>query len=334
MIAKATKKRKRLKIILFVVVCSLVFVYVWLRLTAGPVAHHPFYINKGNLETIAHRGGAGERPENTLEAMDHAASSGVDILEFDIRRTEDDQLVLLHDKTLDRTTNCQGLVSEKKLVDLLHCDAGFWFNSGSDEKNEPSQISGPKERQYSFRGKGIQIPTLDSVFDQYPGFRMIIEIKPSDPEINPIFCGLIRKYQMQSKVLVGSFHQEILDDFRNRCPDVTTSTGPGEVVRFFLFSKIGLPELYTPAATALQIPPRLKLPFGWFPFLEVITPQLIKNAHLKNMVVQAWTINESKQMQDLNKMGIDGIMTDLPTALVRTLAGPAAGQNPESVENK
>ncbi len=278
------KRMLKLAVILIIFIVSLqLAVHWWL---SEPAPHFPVFAKKG-FEVIAHRGGSEFAPPSTLEAMRSAAAAGTDVLEMDIHSSSDGHIVVFHDQTLDRTTSCHGGIKEKSLAELQTCDKG---------------------------SKGIRIPTLHAVFNAFQNKRMIIEIKQHEPSLVPGFCRLIRSFKKQDHLIVGSFRQEPLDEFRKACPEVATSATPKEATLFILAGKIRFSRLISPVYTALQIPPKVPLP-GILPNIDVATPSLVEQAHEKNLAVQVWTINEAQQMQELIAAGVDGIMTDYPSKL-------------------
>jgi len=272
-------------------------VHAWLSIPAPRYA-----VFKGlQFETIAHQGGAGVSPPNTVTAMRAALAAGSDVLEIDIRQSRDGHIMVIHDQTLDRTTSCTGRVKDRTLAELQECDKGYHFKSGKDSL-------------YPFRDIGIKIPTLTEVFRAFPDQRMIIEIKQSEPSLVQEFCQQIRAFDMQDYLVIGSFRQKPMDEFRKTCPEVATSATPKEVTLFVFADKFGLSSIISPVYAALQIPPVQKLPF--LPDINVATPSTVAQAHAKGVVVQVWTINDAQQMKSLLKMGVDGIMTDYPARLV------------------
>ncbi|MBU2648713.1 glycerophosphodiester phosphodiesterase [bacterium] len=275
------------------------------------------------FEVIAHQGGAGIAPPNTLTAMRAALAAGTDVLEMDIRSTRDGRIVVFHDQTLDRTTSCSGAVTAKTLVGLQACDKGYFFMPGKTGYGQRSATGagGPGNPDpYPFRNHGIRIPTLDEVFSAFPGQRMVIEIKQAEPSLVSGFCEMIRAFNMQDHVVIGSFKQDAMDEFREACPEVATSATLTEALTFFLADKIGLSSAISPVYAALQIPAAVVWPESWFlPDFKLVSSSLVKAAHARGIVVQVWTINDIKEMRALLAMGVDGIMTDFPARLVETV---------------
>ncbi len=248
---------------------------------------------------FAHRGGGGLLPENTLLAFEDSAKLGVDFLELDIHATSDGALVVMHDAAVDRTTDGRGKISEMTLDAAKKLDAGDKF-SPDDGKTFP------------FRGKGVTIPTLAEVFDALPEMNFNIEPKQQTPSIIKPLCNLIRARKMTEKIIVGSFNQKVIDEFRAECPEIATSASPKEVSEFLALSKTGLSEADNPPMQALQVPEGLGE-------LSVITRDFVADAHRKNLRVHVWTINDTADMRRLIDLGVDGIMTDYPDRLIKIL---------------
>lgn len=252
---------------------------------------------------IAHRGGAGIFPENTLFAFQQTWKMGVDILEMDLRETADGALVLLHDKTVDRTTDGSGEVSQKTLAEIKQLNAAFRFTTDGGQT-------------FPLRDQKISIPTLDEVFTALPQARYIIEIKHETPTIAQSLCNLIRKHKLHDRVITASFSQSILDSFRSDCPEVATSASTSEVTKFLTFYKIGLDKSYSPPMSALQTPEKVGK-------LQILTKDFIETAHRLNLQVHVWTINQTEDMQRLIEIGVDGIMTDYPDRLLNLVGKQA-----------
>ncbi len=261
---------------------------------------HPFF-KQDNRRTlvIAHRGGAGLWPENTLYAFGRASELGVDIIEFDVRATADGTLVVFHDATVERTTGGAGEVGDMKLEELKRLDAAYrWSPDGG--------------KSFPLRGSGINVPTLEEVFAALPGMRFVIEPKRGTPSPAKALCRVVRERGMTEKVLVASFTQGVLEEFRQECPGVATSAGPGEVSKFLALSKTGLGASYSPSMQALQIP-------EYAGSVRLITGGFVEAAHERNLKVHAWTVNKAESMSGLIALGVDGIMTDYPDRLINLL---------------
>jgi len=274
---------------------------VFALLTAHPAADRAWFrADDPPVLVIAHQGGNQVRPDNTLAAFQYAAELGADVLEMDIHSTADGVLVVIHDDSVDRTTDGTGKVSEMTLDEIKALDAAYrWSPPEAPER-------------FPYRGQGITIPTLEEVFQAFPEMRMTIEIKQADPPIGAAFCDLMRTYGMLDKVLVASFNSEAMKEFRAVCPEAATSAPQDEVLTFYVLYRLGLGQAYTPAGQAFQVPEER---FG----LRVLTPRFVRAAHGRNLEVQAWTINAPEDMQRMIALGVDGIITDRPDLLLELL---------------
>lgn len=248
---------------------------------------------------FAHRGGGGLYPENTLEAFRYSAEMGVDVLELDVHSTADGALVVMHDSKIDRTTNGSGRVSELTLAELKNLDAGYHFTPDGG-------------KTFPFRGKGITVPTLQEIFDALPDKTFNVEPKQAEPSVTKPLCEILRSRKMTEKVIVGSFRQAAIDEFRAACAEVATAGTPAEVRDFLALYKIGLGESYSPPMQVLQIPERLGS-------LQIVSKDFIETARKLNLQVHVWTINETDDMHRLLEMKVDGIMTDYPDRLLKIL---------------
>jgi len=276
----------------------------WLLLHARPASGGAFFAREnGKPQVIAHRGGAGLRPENTLAAFEHARALGVDMLEMDVRATADGKLVVLHDASVERTTDGRGRVDALTLAELKTFDAAYhWSTDGG--------------RSTPLRGAGIRVPTLAEVFERFPDMRMVVEIKPAQPALAQTLCTLIRRARMASRVLVASMHAANLDAFRRACPAVATSMGPEEARLFYVASLLRLSAALSPDAQALQIPYALGEQV-------LASAQLLGAAHARNLKLHVWTLNDEARMHRALAIGVDGIMTDRPDLLLGLLGSRA-----------
>jgi glycerophosphoryl diester phosphodiesterase len=275
--------------------------YAYLSSSNGkPAEDFKIFAEKHSKPLIfAHRGGRGIAPENTLTAFRRSFELGVDVLELDIHASKDGELVVIHDRSVDRTTDGKGLVAEKNFAELEKLDAGYnWTNDGG--------------KTFPFRGQGVKIPTLREVFEEFPN--TIINIEPKHDTPSPVkpLCDLIIEFKRTDKVIVGSFHDGVLEDFRQNCKEVATSASPSEASGFLARYEVGLDDNYTPKMQALQIPQRI----GSF---EIVTRDYLKAARKKHLQVHVWTINKTEDMKRLIDLGVDGIMTDYPDRLLEIL---------------
>ncbi len=286
---------------------KIVFIFVmcigagWLtaKLIAQPVALHPLFKQHAEFMSIAHQGGYLLWPSNTLHAFEQADTLGVSMLELDVHLSADNKIVVIHDDTVDRTTNGTGKVAEMAYQQLVELDAGYrWLEDAPGD--------------FPFRNKKIRIPLLSEVFQQFSHQLFTIELKANNNALADALCLMIRDYNKQQDVVVGSFHQDVLDHFRQQCPQVATSMAKQETTWFVLASKLGLASLTSPAGEVLQVP----VSSGG---LTIVTPAFIADAHERGLKVQVWTVNDPWEMRQLIDMGVDGIITDRPDYLINLL---------------
>jgi glycerophosphoryl diester phosphodiesterase len=255
--------------------------------------------NAAHPLVIAHRGGAGLWPENTMHAFEGARKLGVDVIETDVRSTADGALVLIHDASVERTTNGAGSVDEMTLAELKKLDAGYrWSADGG--------------KSFPFRGRGLSVPMLEEVFRAFPQMNFNIEPKQETPSIIEPLCRLIRERKMASRIVVGSFSHALLEEFRRACPEIATSASPVEVSEFLALSNDAWEASYKPAMQALQVPEHAG-------GRRVLTESFVEAAHRHQMKVHAWTVNETIDMHRLLEIGVDGLMTDYPDRLMELL---------------
>jgi glycerophosphoryl diester phosphodiesterase len=261
---------------------------------------------------ISHQGGDYLYPSNTLYAFEKSAQIGVDVIELDVHASKDGHLVVIHDDSVDRTTQSTGLVKEKTLSELQELDAGYHW---SPER---------KEESFPYRGQGITIPSLEQVFQTFPDYRINIEIKQQQPRITETLCKLIRQYNKQEQVLVVSFYDSEMKDFRQQCPEVITAGAPNEIRNFYILHRAFLANLYKSNADAFQVP-------EYQDSLHIVTKRFAKDAKQKNIQVHVWTVDDVTDMQRMIDLGVNGIITDRPDRLMKLLGRTTEIERPEGV---
>jgi len=251
---------------------------------------------------MAHAGGIGLGPANTMVTFEKAVEIGVDVLEMDIHITSDDVIVTIHDDTVDRTTDGTGLVREMTFADLQALDAGY---NWTDQRGE-------YEDEFPYRGQGITHAALSEVFEAFPEMPMVIEIKQAEPSMVEPFCDLLTEYEMQDQVLVASFSDDTLLEFREACPGIQTSSAEQEIRLFVGRLQFGSLDDYEAPSAAFQVP-------EFFGDLQVVTPEFVEAAQAVGIGVHVWTINDSDDMARMIDLGVDGIITDYPDETLRLL---------------
>lgn len=261
-----------------------------------------YYRNIERPLVIAHQGGDGIWPGDTMFAFENAVRIGADVLEMDAHITKDGRIVLMHDEKVDRTTDGTGLIEDLTLEELKQLDAAYkWSND--------------EGKTFPYRGQGIQVPALEELFQEFPERRYVIEIKLTRNPIDRPLCDLIRQYRMQDKVLIASFHDEAMQNFRAACPEVATSASRGEVTKFVLLGKVLLSGLDRPQYESIQPPYDPEESMN----IPIMTPRFIRQAHAKNIAVEPWTVDDPGLMKQYIQWGVDGIITDRPDLMIEVL---------------
>lgn len=293
-----SRKLKKIAGVLAGIIVVLVAAYFIRVATLQPVPHHAVFDHQGVL-VLAHRGGRGLWPENTLYAFRHATLVGADVLDMDVHYLSDGHFAVIHDDGLERTTNGTGNVIDFSLTELQKLDAGYRWTADNGES-------------FPYRGQGITIPSLAEVFKEFPGYRMNIELKQSVPGIPENLCKLIRQYKMDERVIIASFSTDVIREFRQACPGVATAAATGEATAFFVLYVLHLDKIYHPPAETMQMP-------GYRKGSTLLTNRFVNTVHAHSMEVYAWTIDEPGQMQTMLQSGVDGIITDYPDRLLQVL---------------
>ncbi|MDF2858965.1 MAG: glycerophosphodiester phosphodiesterase [Neobacillus sp.] len=302
-VTKQRRKSRGFLILTMIVSAALIFLLLINFFPVSTIDSKGFFENNRPL-VIAHQGGELLAPSNTMASFKKAADMGVDVLETDIHITKDGHLVAIHDPTVDRTTNGIGSVADMTLEEIQKLDAGYHFKD--------------LDGNYSYRNKGVYIPTVEEMFQTFTDLRIEIEIKDDNPperidEIASKLWILINKYQMEDKILIASFDQAIMDTFESYAKGrVATSAGRAEVKNFVVTHKFFLRNLYVPSVDAFQIPTEDS---GF----DLTDQRLIDGAHRLGMQIHYWTIDDPKTMEKLIDAGADGILTNRPDLLLDLL---------------
>ncbi|MFQ5666106.1 MAG: glycerophosphodiester phosphodiesterase [Candidatus Binatia bacterium] len=250
---------------------------------------------------FGHRGAAGLVPENTLPSFALALALGADVLELDVRASRDGVIVVMHDPTLERTTNGAGAVSDQLWSELRQLDAGARFTRDG--------------RDFPYRNQGVGVPTLESVLRQFPRASCNIEIKQEEPPIVAQVVALVHRLGAANRILLAAEHDAIMQEIRRHAGDIVTSFSAAEVADFVRRVQAVDLDDYHPAGRALQLPPR----FGG---IELVTGESVAAAHRCGLEMHVWTINQREEIEALLACGVDGIMSDLP-GLARTVVDAA-----------
>jgi glycerophosphoryl diester phosphodiesterase len=263
-------------------------------LAAKPFFDRPFLLG-------AHRGGVLSRPENTVLAFKEAARRYPDILlETDVRTTKDGQLVLLHDETVDRTTDGTGKVSTFTLEALRKLDAGFRFTTN--------------RLAYPYRGKDVRIATLEEALDAAPQHRFELDIK--SPEIADKVADLLVRKNAVDRVLFASFVPAAMARIRARLPQAAVCYDFANGAKLLAALRGTGWAAYQPEADVLSMMKEQVASYK-------VTDEEIRRIREKGIRFQIHTLNDEAEMQRWRRVGVDSILTDRPDQLAYELFGKA-----------
>ncbi len=240
-------------------------------------------LQRARSQIIAHRGASAQAPENTLVAYRRALAIGVDGVELDVHLSADGEPVILHDPTLERTTNGRGLVRALPLAELRRLDAGRWFGD-------------------AFAGE--RLPTLPEALDLLSRVRVIIEIKNAPvpyPGIAGRVASVIRASAHRA-VSVSSFDHTVLVAMKKEMPALETA------VLYFARPVDPVRLARDAGATVLH------------PHWTMLAPDTVAAAHAAGLRVEVWVADEPEDLRRMVAIGPDGIMTNHPDRLRAVLA--------------
>jgi glycerophosphoryl diester phosphodiesterase len=253
-------------------------------------------VGEGWPTNFAHRGASLRAPENTLEAFRLAARSGAGGLELDVHMTSDGGIVVIHDDSVDRTTEGTGLVRRMTLHELQSLDAGYRFIPDGGTT-------------YPYRDRGVRVPELGEVLRAFPGHKVNIDIKEEQPGVEAALLKTVKDADARDRVLVVSEIPAVVERVRELSgSSISTGASRQEIRDFYRLSRLRLEFLVRPPYDALQVP----VEYGG---REVVTPRFLKAAHDRGVRVDVWTIDEPDEMCRLLDLGADVIMTNRPELL-------------------
>ena len=271
---------------------------------------------------IAHQGGEDEAPSNTMYAYERALRLGADMLEVDIHTTADSRLVVMHDATVDRTTNGSGRVYDMSLKRVQRLDAGYNLVPGEGtEAGRPAADyvyrggrTGRRAPPPGFRPRDFRIPTLGEVMRAYPDVPINIEIKgAADADVSSfmrnaeVLAAFLNRLGRRDGIIVVSFNDAALRRFHQLAPQIDLAA-PTAAVAAYEFANVRPPD----GTVAFQVPTE-------FEGVTVADEEFIQRAHDDGYGVHVWTINDEQTMRRLLDWRTDGIMTAEPIRLERVL---------------
>jgi glycerophosphoryl diester phosphodiesterase/membrane-associated phospholipid phosphatase len=259
----------------------------------------PEQVLGGEVLVIAHAGAQAYAPSNTIEAFDLALEQGADVLEMDLQITADGEIVVIHDGTVDRTTDGTGAVADLTLDELQRLDAGVDVEDEAGER--------------AWADQGVTIPTFGEVLERYPDVPLNVELKLDGGEgiIQPVI-DLVAASGRAETITISSFDAGYLVPVREQLPEVRTNMPEGETTGFYVRQLVGLHPWWAPPGGVFQVPEEHE-------GRRVVTPRFVRAAERVGATVEVWTVNEPDQMHRLLDAGVHGIMTDVPDVLVEVL---------------
>jgi glycerophosphoryl diester phosphodiesterase len=253
------------------------------------------------IQVHGHRGARALLPENTIPAFEYAIAQGVDALELDMAVTHDNVIVVSHDPTLSQPV-CTGPRDHAVIRELTLAQVREWDCGAKQNPSFPKQQTVP----------GTRMPTLEEVFALAPKGKFLFNIEtksiPDRPELTPapeefsrMVLALIRKYRLESRVVLQSFDFRTLAAMKKLAPEIRLSA---------LYSGPSRDLVAVGREAGAQIVS---------PQFPLVTPENVKAAHAAGMEVLPWTANAPADWERLAKAGVDGIISDDPAALIAWL---------------
>lgn len=254
---------------------------------------------------VAHRGASGLYPENTIVSLKAAQQCGAEMIEIDARITRDHSVVVIHDKTVERTTNGRGKVQTLSLEELKALDAGAKFTTNHG-------------LTYPFAGAGLKIPLLSEVLKELPAARIQIELKDNNKELAANVIEIIRENSAFNRTQIATAHTRLSYFISQTEPKIVLTHSALDAVFFVLcgtFQHAYRPNFHTGF---------IDLPVYFFRFRSIMK-RVIGLANQHKLRVRAYTVNDLDQMKELVSLGVEGFFTDYPAeanSLVDALIEP------------
>ncbi|MCB0844916.1 MAG: glycerophosphodiester phosphodiesterase [Bacteroidetes bacterium] len=241
---------------------------------------------------IAHRGASGIAPENTLASIQKALEMKVDMVEIDVHLSQDEEVIVIHDATLDRTTNGTGAVKDKLLSEIKTLDAGSW--------KDPQFVNEP-------------VPTLSDVMEKINGQAVVlIEIKQGEegryPGLEQKVIEIIDQFDARSWSIIQSFETETVAE--------AIRLGGGIEVQKLISGTLPTLPFHVDKGFVWGSPLGYENIAAINPHFKSLTPRFVNQVHEKGLKVFTWTVNEKEEMEEVIGLGVDGIITNYPDRLI------------------
>jgi glycerophosphoryl diester phosphodiesterase len=279
---------------------------------------------------IAHQGGEDEFPSNTMYAFQRSLKAGADMLELDVGVTKDDQVVVMHDTTLDRTTSGTGTIASHTLKQIEKLDGAYWFHAADNAYRHDRKASaytwrgiatGKRRAPKGYTAADFRVPTLKQVLKAFPKTPINIEIKGrtkaeavAEYERNAVVLGRLLKTSPRRDLIVVSFKQEAVDRFHAIAPKIPLAPGIGGTADWLLGGKSPGENV-----VAFQLPITYVLNGTT---LDITTAANVANAHKDGYAWHTWLSDDGESPATWTKLidwCVDGVMTARPVAFEKLL---------------
>lgn len=250
----------------------------------------------GGRLVIGHRGNAAHAPENTMESFRQAVAIGVDALELDVHVTADGEVVVIHDPTLDRTTDGSGRVDRMRLTEVQSFDAGFRFTAD-------------RGATWPYRASGVTVPTLAEVISALPDTPLLVEVKTE--AASGATRTVIESLGAQARCIVASFDWRAMIPFRDS--GIATGSSRRDTASLLPRALFGLPAPEV-GFDVMCMPPShrgIPLPVGGY----------VKSLAARNIPVHIWTVDQPDEALRLWRKGVTGIISNDPAVILRARPG-------------
>ena|SRR5688572_10750212 len=254
---------------------------------------HPL-LDLAALPVVGHRGNAAHAPENTIESFRQAVDIGVDTLEMDVHLTSDGHVVVIHDPTLDRTTNLSGRVDRMTLAEVRGGDAAVSFTKDG--------------RSWPYRGKGLTIPTLDEVLATFPAMPLLIEIKT--PAASRAAREVIERHNAVDRCIVAAFREQAMEPFEGS--GIAQGASRRDTARLLWRALLRVP----PARVDFNV---MCMP-RWYRGLPLPVAGYAAILAARGVPVHIWTVDDLDEARELRRVGVRGIISNDPAAIIAGLA--------------